>query len=128
MPVYEYKCKEHGIFYDLATVEDSSKPMECPDCGTAAPRIIMVAPDVLDMSPVARKAAATNERSQHEPEFSTKERREQDHEHKNGCGCNREKPGKSSLVYTAQGDKMFPSMRPWMISHSASTRRLFTSG
>ena len=117
MPVYEYKCQEHGIFYDLATMEDSDKPADCSVCGASSPRIIMVAPDILDMSPVARKAAATNERSQHEPEFSTKQRREQDHQHKTGCGCDHKSPSKSKLMYTAQGDKMFPSMRPWMISH-----------
>ncbi|MGH1485181.1 MAG: FmdB family zinc ribbon protein [Cellvibrionaceae bacterium] len=117
MPVYEYKCEEHGVFYGLATMDESDKPSHCTTCGGISPRIIRIAPEILDMSPSARKAAATNERSQHEPTFSTKDRRESDDEHSSGCGCNKQKPGKSKLMYTAQGDKMFPSMRPWMISH-----------
>ena len=117
MPVYEYKCQEHGVFYGLATIEDSDKPTHCTACGKLSPRIIRIAPETLDMAPAARKAAETNERSQHEPAFSTKDRRESDDEHRSGCGCSAHKPGKSKLMYTAQGDKMFPSMRPWMISH-----------
>lgn len=116
MPVYDYKCKDHGIFYGLATMDDSDKPGVCPQCGVHAPRVIMVAPDILDMSPEKRKASALNERNQHEPAHSTKARREEDDEHRHGCGCEN-KIGKSKLMYTARGEKMFPSMRPWMISH-----------
>jgi putative FmdB family regulatory protein len=117
MPVYEYKCEAHGVFYGLATIEDSGKPVHCTECGKLSPRVILIAPEILDMSPEARKAAATNEKNQHEPTVSTKDRRESDEEHRHGCGCQEQKPGKSKLMYTAQGDKMFPSMRPWMISH-----------
>lgn len=117
MPVYDYKCKDHGVFYELAPIADVDKPVLCPECGVACPRIIMIAPEILDMAPAARKAAMTNERSQHEPVFSTKERREDDDHHSKGCGCSTHKVNKSKLMYTAQGDKMFPSMRPWMISH-----------
>lgn len=117
MPVYEYKCSEHGVFYDLATIDDAAEPTDCPTCGVSSPRIIQLPPEVLAMSPAARKAAATNEKSQHEPAFSTKDRREHDHQHRSGCGCTHHGAKKSKLMYTAQGDKMFPSMRPWMISH-----------
>lgn len=117
MPVYDYKCKEHGVFHELAAMSEADKPVPCPTCGKACARIIMIAPDILDMSPVGRKAAETNERSQHEPAFSTKDRRESDEQHSRGCGCSNRNVGKSKLMYTAQGDKMFPSMRPWMISH-----------
>ena len=116
MPAYDYKCQEHGIFYGLATMEASAKPGVCPQCGVLAPRIIMVAPTVLDMSPEKRKAHQVNERNQHEPTYSTKTRREDDSEHSKGCGCEK-KLGRSKLFYTARGEKMFPSMRPWMISH-----------
>jgi putative FmdB family regulatory protein len=117
MPVYDYKCKDHGVFYELASIDDAANPALCPSCGIASARIIRIAPTILAMSPAARKAAATNERSQHEPVFSTKDRRQHDDQHRTGCGCSAQKPGKSKLLYTAQGDKMFPSMRPWMISH-----------
>ncbi len=117
MPVYDYKCQEHGLFYELATMEDAHKPCACPQCGALSGRVIMFAPDVLDMAPQKREAAETNERAQHAPVVSTKARREDDEEHAKGCGCSKRKPGKSNLMYTAQGDKFFPSMRPWMISH-----------
>ncbi len=117
MPVYEYKCKDHGVFYELAAMDESQLPKDCPTCGTTSARIIRLAPDVLAMSPEMRKANETNERSQNEPVYSTKDRRENDEEHSAGCGCDSHKPGGSKLMYTAQGEKMFPTMRPWMLSH-----------
>ena len=117
MPVYDYKCKDHGIFYELAAMSESDQPAACPTCAIACARIIMVSPDILDMSPQKRLAEATNERNQHEPAYSTKARREEDDKHSQGCGCDAKKVGKSNLMYTAKGEKMFPSMRPWMISH-----------
>ena len=116
MPVYDYKCKEHGVFNDLATMDDYDKPGSCPQCGELSPRVIMIAPEILAMSPAKRKAHETNERAQHEPAYSTKERREDDEEHAHGCGCTADKGG-SNLIYGPNGEKMFPSMRPWMISH-----------
>jgi len=117
MPVYDYKCTEHGVFNDLATMEDAATPAPCPSCGQLSGRVIMLAPEFLDMDPQKRNAVATNEKAQHQPVISTSERREHDQQHKNGCGCNKRKPGKSKLMYTATGEKMFPSARPWMISH-----------
>jgi len=117
MPVYEYKCKDHGVFFELATMDESQQPKNCPKCAQACARIIRIAPEVLDMSPEKRKAHATNEKNQHEPTFSSLEKREEDIEHSSGCGCNKRKPGGSKLLLTSTGEKMFPSMRPWMISH-----------
>ena len=117
MPVYEYKCKEHGVFYELASMDESQAPKPCTECGSLSPRIIRLAPEILTMSPAKRKAHETNERNQHEPTISSKERRELDEEHSSGCGCDKNKPGGSKLFYTSTGEKMFPSMRPWMISH-----------
>lgn len=116
MPVYDYKCRDHGLFSELATMEQSQLPMPCPQCSVLSARVIMVAPELLDMAPEKRTAMAVNEKSRHEPEFSTRDRRAFDDQHRKGCGCEAKKPG-SKLFYTAQGDKMFPSMRPWMISH-----------
>ena len=115
MPVYDYKCKEHGLFFELATMDESHQPKPCPHCNALAARVICLAPELLDMPKEKKKAFATNEKAQNEPVYSTLERREQDHEHKNGCGCSNKRGRK--LMYTAQGEKMFPSMRPWMISH-----------
>ncbi len=117
MPVYDYKCLEHGLFNDLASIDDAHKPCACPQCGALSGRVIMLAPEFLDMDPQKRKARQTNERAQHEPVVSSSARREEDEDHARGCGCQANKVSKSKLFYTAQGDKMFPSMRPWMISH-----------
>jgi len=117
MPVYEYKCQDHGVFYELAAMDESQQPKDCPECGQASARIIRIAPEVLAMSPAKRKAHATNEKNQHEPTYSTKDRRKEDSEHSSGCGCDKQKPGGSKLMFTSTGEKMFPSMRPWMISH-----------
>jgi len=117
MPVYDYKCPDHGVFNDLATLEQHQEPMACPVCQTLSPRVFVVAPSVLAMAPDKRKAIETNERNQHEPAYSSKDRRQFDDQHRAGCGCDDRKLSPSKLMYTAQGDKMFPSMRPWMISH-----------
>ena len=116
MPVYDYKCREHGLFYELASVEDSALPALCPQCAAPSARIIMVAPEVLAMAPNKRQAHERNERSQHEPLVSSQDQRQHDKHHAKQCGC-ANTVSKSKLLYTARGEKMFPSMRPWMISH-----------
>ena len=116
MPLYDYKCKQHGIFHELATFEDHDKPQPCPACGELSSRIILIAPEILAMPAEKRKAHATNEKSRHEPLRSTDEQRKHDHHHSKSCGCGNPL-NKSKLMYTARGEKMFPSMRPWMISH-----------
>lgn len=116
MPVYDYKCKDHGLFYELATFAESDKPCACPTCGTLSGRVIMIAPEMYKMDKDIKHGHDVNEKNQHEPAYSTKARREEDEEHASGCGCEK-KLSKSKLMYTARGEKMFPSMRPWMISH-----------
>lgn len=117
MPVYDYKCPDHGIFHELATMDNSDKPVACPVCQKLSARVIMMAPGILDMSPVKRKAHQHNEQACHEPHHSTVETRlENEDRLKHGCGCKYEKRT-SNLMYTADGSKIFPSMRPWMISH-----------
>lgn len=122
MPVYDYKCTTHGLFYELNTMDDSSKPCACPTCGVLSARVIMIAPEFLSMKKENREAHARNEKAMNEPVFSTPEYRAEkkarlEHKHGKGCGCNDRPIRKSALMYTAGGNKMFPSMRPWMISH-----------
>lgn len=117
MPVYDYKCPEHGLFHELATMEDHDKPVACPQCQTLSPRVIMMSPHILDMAPEIRQAIEKNEAARHAPQISTTDSRAENAERlKHGCGCKHEKRT-SKLMYTAEGNKMFPSMRPWMISH-----------
>lgn len=124
MPLYDYKCREHGIFHDLATLEDHAEPQACPVCGAPSARVIILAPEIVNNSKPSTLAAARNERSAHEPVFSTVEGRQEDLErrsrsrrHGAKCGCHEEPIGKSQVFYTSDGKKVFPTMRPWMISH-----------
>ena len=73
MPVYDYKCTTHGLFYELNTMENSSKPCACPTCGALSARVIMIAPEFLSMKKENRDAHARNEKAMHEPIFSTPE-------------------------------------------------------
>jgi putative regulatory protein, FmdB family len=128
MPVYDYKCASHGLFHELATMEDSAKPAPCPQCGAASGRVIMVAPEVLDMAPERKAALSRNEKARHQPLISTTDSREEararanhgGHKHHRGCGCSAEASQsslKQQVVYLPDGSKVFPSQRPWMISH-----------
>jgi putative FmdB family regulatory protein len=122
MPLYDYKCSQHGMFYELSTTDESAQPRACPNCGELSARVIMIAPDLLAMKKENRAAHTRNEKSAHEPVFSTVEYRQEqkarrEHKHGKGCGCGDKPIRKSALMYTADGNKMFPSARPWMISH-----------
>lgn len=125
MPLYDYKCPEHGVFQELAAMADHEKPSFCPQCQTMSARIVLIPPAIAQMIKEKKEAMERNEKSQHAPEFMTsgqfherekeKEARHQ-HDNRNKCGC-APKKRVSNLMYTAEGNKMFPSMRPWMISH-----------
>lgn len=116
MPVYDYKCQSHGVFNQLATLDHYDQPCACPQCGEMAPRVILFNPEFLDMNKERRGAFETNEKAQSEPIYSTETTRQQS-KADGGCGCSNHKKKGSRLMYTAQGDKFFPSARPWMISH-----------
>lgn len=116
MPVYDYKCIDHGIFSELATVDEAHLPCACPECGVLAARVIMLSPQLLAMDKDTRQAMETNERSRHEPVVSSEDQRHHDAHHRSQCGC-QDVATSSTLMYTADGSKMFPSARPWMISH-----------
>ncbi len=51
------------------------------------------------------------------PDYRAEQQARREHKHGKGCGCGDKPIRKSNLLYTADGNKMFPSMRPWMISH-----------
>ncbi|HEY7884422.1 MAG TPA: zinc ribbon domain-containing protein [Cellvibrionaceae bacterium] len=122
MPVYDYRCAQHGLFHELATIDDSAKPAACPQCGQAAGRVIMLSPELLAMKSANREAHARNEKSRDAPVFSTPEARleqqaRREHKHGKGCGCGDKPIRKSQVLFTPEGNKIFPSARPWMISH-----------
>lgn len=127
MPLYDYKCQKHGIFHELATLSESAMPRPCPQCAALSARVILLPPALRATDSATREAMQRNERSQHEPRFSTPEHRadaQARHEHRHGknhhgkrCGCEHPGNDKPKVFYTADGKKMFPSARPWMISH-----------
>ncbi|MGC4087975.1 MAG: zinc ribbon domain-containing protein [Polyangiaceae bacterium] len=66
MPLYEYECREHGVFELVRPMADSAKGAECPWCQSKAPRILS-APAVQQVAFATRVALDRNEKSRHEP-------------------------------------------------------------
>ena len=122
MPLYDYKCRDHGLFQELAMLSESAEPQPCPECSSLAARVIVLPPALLGTGSILHDAMVRNERSQHEPLFSTPEHRAEEqarhgHCHGKDCGCQDKNPDKPQVLYTADGKKWFPAARPWMISH-----------
>jgi putative FmdB family regulatory protein len=109
MPFYDYDCAQCGPFTAFRPMADYAAPVSCPDCGEAAPRILLRAPLLGGMDQPRLAAHATNERSAHEPRRSASG-------HAPGCGCC--SGGKGAAAGKAKKRrKGFPDRRPWMISH-----------
>lgn len=124
MPVYDYKCSQHGLFFELAEMQNAHLPAACPQCSALSARVVLMPSAVIDFKTPQHIAHSRNETASHRPFFSTPEARQekiqqQQHAHKyhKACGCSDKPLNRSKLFYTAAGEKMFPSMRPWMISH-----------
>ena len=73
MPLYEYECREHGVFELSRPMADSSKSAECPWCATAAPRILST-PALAQVPVATRVARDRNEKSRHEPRLERRPR------------------------------------------------------
>jgi putative FmdB family regulatory protein len=110
MPLYNFGCDCCGdLFYVQRTVDDRNNPLECEKCSQPASRVI-TAPHFRQTS-LSYKAAAINERSQHEPRLSG-------HQCRSGCGC--KTPGKAVKLTagkTARFQTGKPNSRPWMLGH-----------
>ena len=72
MPIYEFECAEHGTFELTRPMALMREPAECPDCGGLGKRLLS-APNLATGSATGRRAAAVNERSQHEPRIVKRE-------------------------------------------------------
>jgi putative FmdB family regulatory protein len=113
MPTYDYACVGCGGFDAIRSLGQRDAPIACPDCGRDATRVFVAAPRLALMESSTRSANATNERARHEPKSSRDYTRLK---HPAGCGCCA--TGKRGATLTAaNGNKTFPSKRPWMISH-----------
>ena len=69
MPLYDYKCPEHGVFQELAAMADHEKPSFCPQCQTMSARIVLIPPAIAQMIKEKKEAMERNEKAQHAPEF-----------------------------------------------------------
>ncbi|AEF53630.1 FmdB family zinc ribbon protein [Marinomonas posidonica] len=134
MPIYDFKCAEHGLFHELVSMDKAGEAFPCPKCQASCAPVILVAPTALSMSPAARQSAETNEAARHQPIISTQDSRaEAEDRHQfallregqgrkaSHCGCSEHRQEQSALkqqvVLLPDGSKVFPSQRPWMISH-----------
>lgn len=113
MPTYDYACSDCGGFDALRSLADRNQPANCPDCGGASPRVFATAPRLALLDGHTRSAMATNERARHEPQHSSDYARLK---HPTGCGCC-STGQRGATLKAPNGNKAFPSKRPWMISH-----------
>jgi len=113
MPTYDYQCNDCGGFEARRNVSERDDTICCPDCSAFSVRVMSAAPRLALMSDGTRRAIATNERAANEPKHSSDYLRLK---HPAGCGCcSTSKRG--ATVTGTNGNKAFPSKRPWMISH-----------
>jgi putative FmdB family regulatory protein len=111
MPIYDFECVLCGEFSASSTIAKRDKPLDCPECGLEAKRLIS-APNLALMNPVGRKAATLNERSAHAPRVSI------GHSCGSRCGCGtkiRSGRTKQTRLGVAQTPKA--GARPWMLGH-----------
>jgi putative FmdB family regulatory protein len=113
MPTYDYECGACGGFDAFRTLSARNDPASCPGCGGASPRVLAAAPRLALLDGAMRGAMDVNERARHEPKSSREYQRLR---HPAGCGCCATGQ-RGATVRSANGNKAFPSKRPWMISH-----------
>lgn len=113
MPLYEYECKDCGVFTGLRSMSQSSEPLTC-ECGVLSARILS-APKLALVAKSQRVAHERNEKSAHHPNFKTR----------SSCGCSGahtcnsnggvktdSKTGEAALQMQTK-----KTARPWMLSH-----------
>src|SRR5262245_53807293 len=106
MPVYDYECRECGIFTALRPMSDCRSLLACPNCGVDAVRTFQTAPAIAGIDSVKRAAIAINERSANAPRMS-------DRHHGASCTCCAGKRW-GGVPKPADALKSFPKTRPWM--------------
>jgi putative FmdB family regulatory protein len=72
MPLYEYECKDHGVFEDQRSMSDFDAPGVCPTCRGESSRVVS-APSLRLTRPSERIARDRNEQSRHQPRVVTRE-------------------------------------------------------
>lgn len=105
MPLYEYRCEEHGDFTRHVEIARRNDVFNCPSCGSDTARIIS-APALALMNDSNRKAWAKNEKSAHEPT------RKKKHTCTSSCNHDHSKGQKKPEYMQAPAGG-----RPWMLGH-----------
>jgi putative FmdB family regulatory protein len=114
VPTYDYECRDCGGFDAFRSLGQRNEPAACPDCQSPSPRVFASAPRLALLDGSTRSAMDINERARHEPKRSGDYARLK---HPSGCGCCSTGSKRSATVRAPNGNKAFPSKRPWMISH-----------
>jgi putative FmdB family regulatory protein len=114
MPTYDYECPQCGGFEAFRPLSARNEAAVCPSCSAASERIFVSAPRLALMDDGTRSAVDANERARHEPKRSSDYARLK---HPAGCGCCSTSAKRGATVTGANGNKVFPGKRPWMISH-----------
>ena len=71
MPIYEYRCDQHGVFEIIRPLGTAPQSARCLECGSEARRVFSV-PTVRSGSRTALLAAIDHaEKSRHEPDVVT---------------------------------------------------------
>lgn len=110
MPLYEYRCAQHGLFDALVPVSERGEQAPCPRCGQPAPRVIVTPPRLAQVTAAAKAAHERNELAAYEPmqgNLVTEAQERRIHKPMTPSGA----------LYTADGKKLFPAARPWMLGH-----------
>jgi putative FmdB family regulatory protein len=115
MPTYDYVCDDCGGFEAFQSMAHRNEAVACPHCGKPSQRSWAVAPRLALLETSTRLAYDVNERARHEPKRSGEYTRLR---HPAGCSCCKTSSQRGTQGNVATGaPKMFPSKRPWMISH-----------
>lgn len=105
MPLYEYNCKEHGLFEQLRPSGLSKHPAPCHACGKLSPRAYSMAPNIERMDPARKRAIERNIKSQFEPHIC-------------GAGCGHEHHGPAPSSLKKPKVQQYTGPRSWVIEHA----------
>ncbi|MEM1109959.1 MAG: FmdB family zinc ribbon protein [Planctomycetota bacterium] len=107
MPLYEYACATHGSFDEFRPSDQSSAPIDCPECGAQATRVFTV-PRTRQIDKGRLIGMERNEKSRHEP-----------HVCNTGCGCSSGKSRKQEKQADGKPQRqVYRGPRPWVVEHA----------
>ena len=77
MPIYEFECRDYGVFELGRTMAERNEPAPCPSCDQTSKRIVSL-PSLAQLATTEVKARDRNEKSRHEPKVVTRENKSAD--------------------------------------------------